>query len=373
MTLIETENGRKILIDLHIRAAADDPADSTPDVGKRLRERLSRDDKGRLFVDAALLSHPDRDHCAGLVNHFHLGPPDTWSKKDDKIIIREQWSSPIVFRRASKDHPLCDDAEAFRKEAIRRVQYYKDYGTATDGNRILILGEDEDGKTDELGGILVKLDADFQTISGALDQSISLRLLGPLPATSEDEEDVLTKNDSSTILNITMSAGSTKDACRFLTAGDAGVAIWEREWSRHRNRLDWLSYDILLTPHHCSWHALSYDSWSEKGEKAQVSPTARIALSQTRKGANLIASSKPITDADCDPPCVRAKREYEAIAKEANGTFRCTSEYPTTAKPDVMEFEITNQGPRLKTQRANVAITVGSGAIGGQPLKHGRS
>ena len=40
MTLIETESKRKILIDMNIRAAADDPDDETPDVAEMLRERL---------------------------------------------------------------------------------------------------------------------------------------------------------------------------------------------------------------------------------------------------------------------------------------------------------------------------------------------
>ena len=50
MTLIETESGRKIIIDMNIRTAADDPDDEIPDVAKMLRERLRRDSAGRLYV-----------------------------------------------------------------------------------------------------------------------------------------------------------------------------------------------------------------------------------------------------------------------------------------------------------------------------------
>ena len=125
MTLIELESGRRILADINIRCAADDEDDDTPDVAKQLRKRLDRDDKDRLFVDAFLNTHPDADHIRGLEKHFHLGDPSTWSKADDKIIIREMWSSPIVFRRAKakdEDHVLCADAEAWRDEARRRVK-----------------------------------------------------------------------------------------------------------------------------------------------------------------------------------------------------------------------------------------------------------
>ena len=100
MTLLKLDNGQNILIDMNIRAAADDEDDETPNVAKDLRGRIDRDDDGRLYVDAFLLSHPHSDHISGLRNHFHLGPPKDWKKKDDKILIREMWSSPVVFRRA---------------------------------------------------------------------------------------------------------------------------------------------------------------------------------------------------------------------------------------------------------------------------------
>jgi hypothetical protein len=373
MTLIQLESGRKILVDVNIRAAADDPEDTTPDVAKVLRERLTRDAKGRLYVDAFLMSHPDRDHCAGLRTHFHLGPPGDWSKAADKIFIREMWSSPMVFRRASKDHVLCDDAQAFCAEARRRVKRFRDSGDAVeDGDRILILGEDENGKTDDLGQILVKVDQVYSKVNGAHDDSLIVRLLAPLPKSDDEgEEEVLAKNASSTILRFALAAEGNSDAGRYLTGGDAGVAIWERLWDRHKKRADWLSYDILLSPHHCSWRSLSHDSWSELREKAKVSEKARSALSQTRDGAVVVASSNPIKDDDNDPPCIRAKREYVAITDAAKGAFKCVGELPSEAEPDVLEFEIGQHGPRVKTPLMKAASVLGAGVVGRQPLAHG--
>ena len=152
MTLMVLESGRKVLIDMNIRATADDPDDDTPDAAGELRSLLTRDVEGRLYIDALLISHPDQDHCAGLCNHFHLGSPEDWSKSADKIFIRELWSSPLVFRRASSQHTLCKDAKAFNTEARRRVARFRAASwSVSDGDRILILGEDEDGKTDDLG------------------------------------------------------------------------------------------------------------------------------------------------------------------------------------------------------------------------------
>jgi len=371
MTLIETESGRKIMIDTNIRNAADDPNDSTPDVAKKLKERLNRDAEGRPYVDVLLLSHPDQDHCNGMDKHFHLGPLDKYPKKGDKIVVREIWSSPIVFRRASKDHTLTHDAKAFQKEAVRRVELFRKERAAGDGDRVLILGEDIEGKTDDILEIVLKVDSVSNQVNGASDDTISMRLLGPLPIGDEDEEVELSKNHSSTIIQFTLAAGNEPDACRYLTGGDAEVAIWERLWQKHKDQKDRLSYDLMLTPHHCSWHVLSHDSWSELRDEAEVSADARSALSQTRPGANIVASSFTIEDDDDDPPSFGAKREYVAIAKAAKGEFRCVGEHPKATAPDVMEFEITENGPRLKATRSTVEVVGGGGAVGSRPLRHG--
>jgi hypothetical protein len=371
MTLIKLESGRTILIDVNVRAAADDPDDDTPDVMAMLRERLDRDSDGRLFVDAFLLSHPDKDHCTGLKTHFHLGTPSTWSERADRIFIREMWSSPMVFRRKSRLHTLCEDAGAFNTEARRRVELYRETGGAVgDGDRILILGEDEDGKTDDLTGILITVGSVFSRVNGKYDSSMQARLLAPHPKSDdESEEEARAKNRSSTVLNFALVGDSIWDAGRILAGGDAEVAVWERLWQEHADTPDNLTYDILLAPHHCSWHSLSYDSWSDYGEDAEVCDDARSALAQTRDGAVVVASSRAIKDDDNDPPCIRAKREYQSIAKDAGGSFICVGE--PEKSPDIVEFEIGKNGPRRLTRTTKAAAFTGGGAIGRQPLPHG--
>lgn len=138
-------------------------------------------------------------------------------------------------------------------------------------------------------------------------------------------------------------------------------------WDHNKKFPDRLEYDVLIAPHHCSWHSLSYDSWSELGEEAKVSEPARKALGQARGGAIVIASSKTITDDDSDPPCIRAKREYDGILKPVNGDFRCVAD---GAGVQPLEIEILAAGPKVK--RASIAAIVASSTgIGSQPLAHG--
>ena len=365
MTLVALESGRYVLIDCRIRCAADDPDDATPDVGTQLRDRLPRDAAGRLYVDAFLLTHPDQDHCGGLRTHFHFGDLSTWSAADDKIIIREMWSSPIVFRRADRKCPLCDDAKAWAQEARRRVKLYRTQGHhLTDGNRILILGEDVAGKTDDLGGILVHAGDRFSTLCGVLDTSFEALLLAPLLAT-DDEEEVLSKNNSSVILNLTLAADGEPTAARYLFGGDAEVAIWEMIWATYTP--DDLRYDVLMSPHHCSWHSLSWDSWSEKRESAEVSPAARKALGQANAGATILASSYAIEDDDDDPPCIRAKREYKSILKSVAGAFVCIGDEPD-AEP--LELTVSRYGPKPSRRRMAGFAALGTG-VGSEALGHG--
>ena len=353
MTLIALGDKAKttILIDCNIRAAADDSSDSTRDVAGDLRDRLNRDMNGRPYVDAFLLSHPDQDHCRGIRNHLYLGDPaeypdDKKADSEKRIFIRELWSSPMVFRRASKNHSLSEDAKAINSEAKRRVSANRDskFVGVGEGNRILILGEDEDGKTDQMGAILVRTDEIFTRVNGFASNLFSARLLAPLPKFDDDEveEETLSKNHSSVVLNIELAENESRRVLKnLLSGGDAEVAIWEQLWEKHEESPEVLQYDILQTPHHCSWHSLSYDSWSEKRNEGKVSESAKAALSQIRPNGIIVATSGPIKDDDNDPPCYGAKREYEEIVKTVGGTFRCTGEYPTADAPSPLEFKVS--------------------------------
>lgn len=377
MTLIQLADTDKtsIMIDVNIRKDADDLGKNTFDVAKDLRSRLKADKKGRPYVDVFLLSHPDKDHCTGLDKHFYLGdlekyPDDNKKQNEKRIVIREIWSSPIVFRRASKNHTLCEDAKAFNKEAKRRVKVNRESNfNVEDGNRILVLGEDEKGKnnkskTDDLGKILIKVDERFSKIKGKSTSYLEALLIAPRPVNDDDDdrEDLLSKNNSSIILNLRISASLTKpDGCHFLTGGDAEVAIWEKVWNKYKGNSTDLEYDLLQAPHHCSWHSLSHDSWSDS-DNPKVSPDAHSALSQAKDEASIVSSSKAFVDGET-PPCIGAKKEYEKIVDNVGGIFYCTGEHPKKVSVKPLEFEVgKNGGIRKSSVAAGIAIITSSKA-----------
>lgn len=332
MALIRLADTRvtTILIDIKIRK----PADDTPDVAAQLRKRLQYDAKNRPFVDVFLLSHPDQDHILGLQKHFWLGRPEDYPDDDKKaserrIIIREIWSSPMVFRRHEKNnHVLCQDAKDFATEVRRRVKHWKANRTAGPGNRLLILGEDEGNKTDDLQEILIKTGETLDRIGGESFSSLfSAILLAPAPRQDDELEEKLSKNNSSVILRMKIyAAKGSANHVKFLSGGDAGVVIWERLWDNYKNEPEVLEYDLLQAPHHCSWRSLSYDSWSDKQDEAKVCEGAREALSQALDGATIVSSSAKIVDDDNDPPCIRAKTEYKSILRPVDGAFLCTGD-----------------------------------------------
>ncbi|WP_198912127.1 ComEC/Rec2 family competence protein [Acetobacter conturbans] len=348
MTLIKLESGRSILIDMNIRQSGD----GIRDVSADLRRRLDTDETGRPYVDAVLLTHPDQDHCRGLIEHFHLGPLADYKQPKSgelaKIVIREMWSSPIVFRRTPKDQTLCKDADAWRKEARRRVNLYKANRKFAAGDRIQVMGEDRDGKTDDIAEIVVKAGKTITSIDGNTDTAFRGRLLAPKGQGTDEEEERRSKNHSSVIVRFSVANGEKLHACRFLSGGDAMVGIWERIWADHSADTNTINYHLMQAPHHCSWHSLSYDSWGDLGEKAKVSPDARKALGQALSGAYIVATSKPIKNDKDDPPCIRAKREYEAILSSVNGVFLNTSLHGGEDDPVPMEFDVNATGPKLR-------------------------
>lgn len=352
------------------------------DVESELRNRLPVDGKGRPYVDVFCLSHPDEDHCRGLRNYFHLAPLSDYDDEAEKIVIREMWSSPLVFRRASKTFTLCEDAKAWRTEAKRRVELHrkrknqgKGSATAQSGDRILLIGKDLDknnkARNADIPEIVRNIDTEFSDICGNTSEYITMHILGPLPKGEvNDDEETLASNRSSIIMRYHIRPKANDDnITTYLTGGDAHVAVWERLWKKHNKTPENLAYDILLSPHHCSWRVLSDCSWSDGCR--DINADARNALSQIEDGGTIIASSKPIKEEDADPPCVGAANEYKSIVNEVNGEFLCTGKHPSEKNPEPLEITINSNGHQPQGGTGRKSRATGSSSVVITPAEHG--
>ena len=95
----------------------------------------------------------------------------------------------------------------------------------------------------------------------------------------------------------------------------------------------------------------------------------RVAAGQRTKFQTGLTTITNVLDAEA--ASYRAKREYLAIVKEVDGKFWCVGEYPSINSAKGMEFEVTSNGIRLK-RGPSTPPGGGGGAVGGQPLVHGR-
>ncbi|MCK9170527.1 MAG: hypothetical protein M0P01_08945 [Treponema sp.] len=355
MSLLSLSNGITILIDCAI--AADKIADYC-DINKELRARLPADSEGRKYVDTFILTHRHDDHLTGFVDNFYLGPLSDYVKGSDKIIIKELWSSHNFWKPESKDdtYKLCDDAKAFNKEMKRRVASFESSHTIqAEGDRAIIIGKDPEGRTEKLSAI----NYDIGTIITKINENdcsnkISLTILGPLPQQPEENDDDFAKdkNRQSIVLNIGVTEGQY--ANNVLYGADAECLVWEKCEINYKK---FLKYDLLYIPHHCSWHCISMDSISDKGDDAKPSALALSALGHKKMDSCfMVSQSKVIKDDDNDPPSYRAKKEYVKIGGE-NSQFYCTNEYPDEKHPKPLTFNFTCWGPQKETEKQESKVT----------------
>lgn len=113
------------------------------------------DDEGCFYVDVFLLMYFDVDYCRGFEKYFYFGLFDEWKKVDDKIVICEMWFLLIIFWWVFCYYNFCVDVKVWVVEVCCRVCEFWVNGYVYDGDWVKILGEDVDGKIDDLMEILV--------------------------------------------------------------------------------------------------------------------------------------------------------------------------------------------------------------------------
>ncbi|HIV25475.1 MAG TPA: hypothetical protein IAB71_06780 [Candidatus Scatomonas pullistercoris] len=326
MTLIQTKTNKYIMIDCNIRNAEND--DTTYDCNEYLQDNLPIDD-GQIYLDAFFLTHSDNDHCRGIRDYFNLCAPE--DSDDDKIRIDELY---VPAKLMMDETHYNDDADAIREEAQRRLDLLGTDEADTPGNRIKIVGYSKELK--DYADAIVPAGETISDINGNTDYGAEIFVLRPVKkANDEEESDV---NDCTASFKITFEInGGTYVA---IIGGDLKCENWKEVIELNPD----MTFDLLLAPHHCSWHAVS----SEDTHTGKANSVIEEFLEKSKENAYVVSSSKVIKRDGDNPPSYRAKNVYIKHLKKQD-RFKCTAEYPNADDPKPLIFKITGQGFSIKS------------------------
>jgi hypothetical protein len=326
-------------------------------VHTHLLKEVRSDAAGRPHGDGYLLSHPDQDHVRGFSIVFYTGDPGAYGDKDKKagrIIADELWFAPRVFA-PWEEKDLCEDAKAFRKEAERRIAVYrKDKAEGQKpGNRIRIIGYSDNPDLKGLEDLIVVPGTSINVINGSTKKDFLFFVHAPFKKDTDDKDNG--RNETSVVVQAWFAVDGVDGAARAFFGGDAPCAVWEEIIGKSASpTLDW---DLFLAPHHCSWTFFS-ELPSEENKPSKT--ILDFLKDHKRKGAIVVASSKPIKDDDDNPPHHQAAELYrKEVGKDR---FFCTGEHPNEKKPLPLYFRMTKNGPQ-KDEYSKGSQIVSSAAL----------
>ena len=307
------------------------------------------------YLDAFALTHPDQDHCRGFAELLN------------KVEIGELWFTPRVFAEYNKE--LCEDAEAFKKEALRRVQKTIDAkGDPGSGNRVRVFGYSKLLKKDKFKGFptdRITIPGKEVTVINEIDLSKDFRAFIHAPFKDDDGGD---RNDTSLGMQITLNNGPQK-LCALLF-GDLSYPIINRIFKENKsfiNRFfednkkdDALKWNVFLAPHHCSKTVMYWKSDENDEEILQKHLIDKIKYGALTPNC-IVSSSHQIPNRNepgDNPPHRKAKHKYEKITD----SFICTMEQkePFVAKIDNRGISFSKE--KLTDISASQAANIAQGS-----------
>jgi len=305
MTLIETNNNKQILVDCNVKKSHTDESTDDFNCVEYLLQNLTKTN-GISYADALIVTHSDQDHCRGVKEHFNLCSPK--DADSNKISIGEL----LVPARLLIDKELNnDDAKAIQKEAKRRLELFDKGVELVAGNRIQIIGYSSELKA--YAELVTPAGKEIDKINGFTDYGMRAFILRPVKDATDNEDAGV--NDASIALKLTFSQ-MTNEFNAFL-GGDLTCDNW-KEIINYNSALE---IDILLAPHHCSWHSISNE------DVVVGEPDEQIAefLEKSKEKLFVVASCKEIKRNHDNPPSYRAKNFYIKHMKN-DDRFKCMAD-----------------------------------------------
>ena len=314
-------------IDLNHKARAEVDNDPNVAVIEELKELLPKRD-GRPYLSVFVLTHPDQDHCRGFEELLEC------------VTIGELWFTPRIFNEYTKE--LSDDAAAFKREAVRRVEatVAKNGAIVGPGDRILVVGYDDLLKKKPYKGLpnsCIAVPGTIVTKVDGTEQAAVFRTFIHSPFKDDIDGE---RNDTSLGMQVTLTRNGGKG--RALLFGDLAYPTMMRIFDRSDN--EDLTWDLFQAPHHCS-KSVMYQK-NENGE-LKLQQDILGAIDAASNGEVYIVSSSeaiPSSNQSGDnPPHARAKNRYVELLSDAT-RFKCTGEHVSSENPKPIVFEVDEAG-----------------------------
>jgi len=336
-TTVVVDDDVVLQVDLHDMAKADDDNNPEVPVIDKLVEALPVVD-GDPYLAVFALTHADKDHCLGFAD------------LRDRVRIGELWSTPRLWREFNDpDAPdPCADAIAFREESERRIEATKAAlaaGTAPgSGDRIVVVGYDDehgDHPYDELPDEYKAWPGQALTVLDGHDCAGRFEAFIHAPF---KDDCAAARNETSLAMQVTLTDESGVDGKVLLfgdLAHDTIMKIFD--YSEYYHREQYLEWNVLLAPHHCSKRVM-YERDGDGKEHLQLDVLNAFER-HARTGSVIVASSGVIPPEDVDganPPHRMAADRYMETAQDQ---LICTMSWGDEVAPSPVVFGVDASGP----------------------------
>lgn len=354
-TLIELDNGKKLLFDFAAVANLSDPKEKGIDLPKTLGDDLSVANKSGYDITA--FTHLDDDHTRGADEFFYFDHSKKY-QSDDRYTFGTLWVPANVITESRND--LTTASKLIQAEARYRLE--KGYGVRVFSRPRNL----EDWLKSR--GLTLKSREDLITDAGQLAPDLTLAGDGveffvhaPF-AWRQDEKTVIDRNGDSLVMQATFAFNH--QVTRFFIGSDVAHEPLSEilQISKSHGNEDRLLWDVMGLPHHCSYLTLGPERGKDKTQP--VEDVEWLFETQGQSGCIIVSSSKPIpskgtaADKDDQPPHRQAANYYRDVASNKDGEFVVTMEHPKASAPKPVVVEITGLGAKLKKTQA-----VGSAAV----------
>lgn len=343
---VELEDGRFLLFDYAHTKMGESKDDSRIDLAELLMGELNS--ANRDCFDVVAFTHADDDHIRGSSEFFYLEHAEKY-QNDSRIKITELWV-PAAF---ILEEGLEDEARILRTEARYRLKKKKGIRVFSRPERLKDWLEEQGLKLADIAHLITDAGNCVPDYDNR-HEGIELFVHSPFAAHVDGKlED---RNEAALILHATFNCED--EATRFFIIGDTTNKILSDivNITIQRKREERLVWDIYDIPHHCSYLALSDDKGKDKTEPVSE---VKWLLSQGNNHGILVSSSDQIPSKDTDqPPHRQAAACYKEVAKNIEGEFKVTMEYPSVTKPEPLVIIIDKNKARLKKVLSGGSIAI---------------